>query len=329
LTEIPSLHQGGKLPSLDGQLVPTRGVTISVAPPRSFPAQLPIGLIQLGRFNIGTIPVEMSIAQAATIRDSLGQHGYFELIGLANEYASYAATPDEYERQDYMAASTILGPQEGPAIAQALRCLSRADTTLWCAKDRRRPDTAAHLDPQVFWPGKPPNRRLQFGPRAVGEPLSAVDDELSSIVRDASGAPARNLPAFEWSECVDTLATDFDAAARRTVSILERGSYGWIPRVLPGIDSETDDDEGVNFITLGRSAPALGRVRNERRYAALWLAPILESTVPQGEYKFQVEIRDRRGQISRRIESPSFRVDLDPKTRATTPYAPAACQDPR
>jgi hypothetical protein len=44
-------------------------------------------------------------------------------MGLASEYASYAASRDEYMLQDYMGASTLWGPDEGAFLACKLAAL--------------------------------------------------------------------------------------------------------------------------------------------------------------------------------------------------------------
>ncbi len=341
LHEIPAKGQGGKLGALEAQLVPGLDLTPMLAPPRTFPTQIPVGYVELGAFALGTVPAEPSTATAAMIRDSLGSrgaHGAFELISLANEYSAYIASPDEYEMQDYMGGMTVWGPREGPIFAWALQCLQRMD---------QAPDTCPGLtrhDPSrvprmKFSPGPPPPRIRGFklfGPTALGEAFTSDDDEMSDIVRDSSGQPARNLPIAEWTECITGDSAEFAAAASRTISILELTATGWTPRAVVADDSVSagaplpDDDRGSNFLTVMRSAPPKhGPRKHQRRMAAVWLAPILERGPLAGRYKFRLTTRTSDGSAIDQHDSPEFQVQTLPAARRppvqiTTPACPAA-----
>src|SRR4029077_21183301 len=76
-----------------------------------------------GLLTLGAVPVEMSTVGALAIRNDFEvkpetDHKILQLLGLANEYASYSATESEYAAQDYMGASTLYGPAE----ARFFRC---------------------------------------------------------------------------------------------------------------------------------------------------------------------------------------------------------------
>src|SRR5207302_1720904 len=105
------------------QLLRLVQLTTVLAPAESFPRELPITYVNLAGLELVTMPGEVSTAEGAAIRAALGYsgpglgHGKIELIGLADEYSSYISTPSEYALQDYMGASTIWGPNEGPFFA--------------------------------------------------------------------------------------------------------------------------------------------------------------------------------------------------------------------
>jgi neutral ceramidase len=312
LNDVPGEGQGAKLGAFDSPLFRVR-LTHLLAPDYAFPRELPVRYAELGALKLVSMPAELSTASGQLLRELLGGHGRLEILGLANEYTSYVATPDEYEVHDYMADATLWGPNEIRVFAWAADCLAR-QTSECVGLGRRDP---FRVDARRFSPGKKPGKirgkEVPFGPWALGDALNEVDDGLAAVVRDSTGAPERNLPRFEWIETVRNDAEEFDAAARRSVRILVRSGNGWVPRLRSGTRL-SDDDRGPNFLTLLRSAPDKKR-RDDRRWSALWLAPILEKAVPRGEFRFQVVITKRDGSV-RQIESCPFVVNLSPVERA-------------
>ena len=316
--EIPVNDQGGKLGALDSQLLPIR-LTSLLAPDYTFPNRLPVTYAELGDLKLAAVPVELSTASGLMLRDMLHSPRRVEIIGLANEYSSYVATPDEYAVQDYMGASTLWGPNEMPILAWTVNCLSQVvPSDSRCAKLSRR--TSPRVDEARFSPGGTPEKlwrkkNFKFGPPAIGERLNEVDDELDGVQKDRSGAPERNLPRFEWTETIHSDSAEFVAASEREVRILQREQGQWVPRKIPGT-LMLDDDTGLNFLTLLREAPRKGS-RDQRRWSVLWLAPILEESIPRGEYRFEV-LSKRNGQVVMKCESLPFAVDLSPVARTTT-----------
>jgi neutral ceramidase len=266
---------------------------------------------ELGALKLVSMPAELSTASGRMLRESVGDHGRVEIIGLANEYTSYVATPDEYEVHDYMADATLWGPNEIRVFAWAADCLARGATG--CGVQRR---DSMRVETRRFSPGKPPGKIRgkidRFGPSAVGDSLNEADDGLAAVLRDSSGAPERNLPRFEWTEVVRSDREGFAAAARRTVRVQARSAGVWVTRFRSGT-SLSDDDHGPNFLTLLRSAPDKKR-HDERRWSVLWLAPILEKAVPRGEFRFQVVITKADGKDTE-INSCPFAVNLSPVER--------------
>ena len=324
LSDIPGEGQGGKLGALDSPLWRVR-LTHLLAPDYAFPRELPVRYAELGALRLVSMPGELSTAAGRMLRDSLGGHGRVEIMGLANEYTSYVATPDEYEVHDYMAASTLWGPNEMRVFTWAAVCLARgSDAPAECRRlERRNP---ARVEAVHFSPGKETGELREninrFGPAAVGEALNEIDDGLATVLRDSAGAPARNLPRFEWTETVRNQREEFGAAARRSVRILMRSGNAWVPRLRPGIKL-VDDDRGPDFLTLLRGAPGK-KSPEERRWTTMWLAPILEKTIPRGEFRFQIVITARDGTVVREIESCPFLVNLSPAERPTAVRSAAA-----
>jgi neutral ceramidase len=248
-------RQGAKLPALDSRIV--RGVRFSdeFAPPEAFPDEIPLAMASIGDFALAAVPVELTTAQGQLLRRRLGlPHGRLEIVGLANEYASYCTTQDEYAAQDYSGASTLWGPDEGPFLACRLAELARAPE-----------EVARRARERVFWPGTAPRDR--FG-REFTSTLARPDEGLENVLRDRDGLPERKLPWFAWEEAL--AAPEFEQSGARRVSIRKaRGDGSW---------RDLEDDAGSGFLTV-----YLGGVR----WGAIWLSPLLRDDL-LGTFSFEV-----------------------------------------
>jgi neutral ceramidase len=271
--------QGPKLPALDSELLPFIKVTSAFGPPRVFMRELPLQFIRIGPFSVAALPAELSTAAGVMIREQLAAPDPFVIIGLANEYTNYVATPDEYGAQDYMAASTLWGPYEGPVFACRLQALAKAE----------KYDPQMSEARKIYWPG----RTERFGPSFVGEERSAPEEELDRILLRHDGAPARNLHFVEWVETASDANYDFDAANRRVVRIQVQHNGQWIARPLVEGSLLADDDRGVGFVSLLQKSPSTKRnERSQRHWRAFWIMPLLDKDVPVGPYRFEIERRD-------------------------------------
>jgi hypothetical protein len=206
------------------------------------------------------------------------------MIGLANEYASYVTTPEEYMPQDYSAASTLWGPNEGPYIGCNLAQLASFPPS---SKPNRE------LKGRTYYPGTaedPP-----FGPGFLGEKRLLPSEGIEMVLKETHGLPDPSLPWFRWPETSDgscpedVLASDFKAAAWRRLSIEEWDGTSWVPRHTnctlendPGLD----DDTGFNLLTVLMD----GSARQDRTYAGVWLRP-LRGTIT-GNFRFKVHRPD-------------------------------------
>jgi neutral ceramidase len=320
VTTEPKDGQGPKLKAFDSKLLRGIPLTDLIGPPETFPSTLPVSTVSLGNcsktFSVVAFPAELTTAMGHEIREKLHlEHGKVEIIGLANEYASYVTTAAEYAAQDYAGASTIWGPSEGAFLGCTLSNLLGEKSKL-----------TASVPEVVFRPGLRPISR--FGPELCGERRAAVDEELHKILVDASGRPARSLPTFTWTEVLDSKRLDFQAVAGRRVEMRELRDGKWETRTFtpPGnVTKQEDDDRGDNFVTLLVDAadeecctgPACAICRKPdvvacrqyadlpnkeahpalRNWAVLWRAPIAQSSEsPQssalspGPYSFRVHL---------------------------------------
>ncbi len=313
VTTEPKDGQGPKLKAFDSKLLRFVKLTDIIGPARSFPSTLPVSAASLGTFSVVSFPGELTTAMGHEIRQKLQlAHGKTEIIGLANEYASYVTTAAEYAAQDYAGASTIWGPSEGAFLGCTLANLLR-----------EKPKLTASVPAIVFRPGTLPES--PFGPELCGERRAAVDEELDKVLVDRSGRPARSLPYFTWTEVLDSKRLDFSAVAGRRVEMWELRDGKWEPHTFEprqGDRNQVDDDLGDNFVTILVDAadeecctgPACEicrkpevfacrqytRLPNKeahpalRNWAALWRAPIAKSpespVLSPGPYSFRVSL---------------------------------------
>lgn len=95
-------------------------------PASAFPQALTLQTLQINELLLIALPGELTVEMGARVkaaaRQAAKQAGqepaFVAVVGLANQYASYFTTPEEYELQHYEGASTLFGPASGPLLAQ-------------------------------------------------------------------------------------------------------------------------------------------------------------------------------------------------------------------
>jgi neutral ceramidase len=96
------------------------------------PRVVPFQLIRMGPVALVAFPGEMTTVSGKRIRENVEQAladiGVERAIiaGLANDYTSYLATPEEYEMQHYEGASTLFGPRSVPVFSQLYKKMAEA-----------------------------------------------------------------------------------------------------------------------------------------------------------------------------------------------------------
>ena len=95
------------------------------------PHILPFQIIRIGQLAIVAAPFEITSMAGrrlkSTILRELAPYGirWVALTGLANEYAHYVTTPEEYAEQNYEGGSTLFGPNSLGAYTQIFVDLAR------------------------------------------------------------------------------------------------------------------------------------------------------------------------------------------------------------
>jgi neutral ceramidase len=204
---------------------------------------------------VATLPGEFTTALgrriAARVHEASGGAERVVLVGLANEYASYFTTPEEYDAQHYEGGSTAYGAAAGPAVAQALAGLARSLAAPAPPENARR---------FVYRPG--PARR--FGVEDVGAPPPSPDDGLADVLQDpATGRPVRTFPCMAWDEPLPGWPGERPTPAVGIETRLGDGS--WIPLVVGGAE---ETDEGIDLVTVALAARPEGV-----RWATFWMPP--------------------------------------------------------
>lgn len=97
------------------------------------PNILPLQLLKIGQVVIVAVPTEVTTMSGRRLTETIAKqfpaNTQVVLSTLANAYAGYLATPEEYQMQRYEGASTHFGPWQLAALQQEYTKLARALTT--------------------------------------------------------------------------------------------------------------------------------------------------------------------------------------------------------
>ena len=136
----------GRGPLFDATRVPFEGdhLPVGVGPqgrkiqtpiPVNIPKAVPLMALRVGDRMIVSIPGEMTAEMGRRVRHAVeraakgsGVHRAV-ISGLANEYADYFTTPQEYDAQHYEGAATVYGRASSVALQEALVKLTRTMVT--------------------------------------------------------------------------------------------------------------------------------------------------------------------------------------------------------
>ena len=209
---------------------------------------------------------------AFRLRRTLGlSSDRFVFIGLANDYADYCASPDEYMAQECVGASTLWGrtkarssdARSGPPVG---RCAA-----------------AGTFRPEDEGPprGEPPS--------ASGTPSSARAEthptrSSRKILRDRDDLPARKLPGRRGMLTLDEKGHARDVPVDHSTSS-KNPAAAWEARTTS--DGTLDDSGGFDLVTMLMD-PGSRKETRPRRWAAIWIAPILEEPAPDGRFLIRI-----------------------------------------
>jgi neutral ceramidase len=210
----------------------------------TLPQVFQFGVYRLGDVLVGSVPVEPTTEVGALIRETVLRNAPDGVrralaIGLANGYASYAASAQEYEVQHYEGGSTLYGPNTGQMLADELGQLA---ASLQSGNPTVGVDAALafHSDgPTHFWAPRPiPTGFLRevVDMTCEGDEARVRWTDLSPgglIPADAAIVLLERQSAGQWG----LLADDADPAVQ-VRAVEEKGDVylweaRWAPRSVP------------------------------------------------------------------------------------------------
>jgi neutral ceramidase len=133
------------------------------------PSVLPFQLAQVGSLAVAAVPFELTTMSGRRLKqdllDNLAPAGITHVViaGLANAYAGYVATREEYAAQHYEGASTHFGPWTLAAVQQNFEALSHSLLSGGPPQSAEEPLPAEVLldyQTSVLLDAPPPGRRL-------------------------------------------------------------------------------------------------------------------------------------------------------------------------
>jgi neutral ceramidase len=93
-----------------------------ILPRKGFPRVLPVQVVRVGGVAVVGLPFELTLEAGrrieAAVTDQVGVHGVDGVVvtSVANEYAGYCTTPEEYGEQRYEGGHTLYGPATQPFL---------------------------------------------------------------------------------------------------------------------------------------------------------------------------------------------------------------------
>lgn len=227
-----------------------------VFPGKMVPDEVPLAVHRVGPLTFVGLPGEFTTTMGMRVREAVAQTGPAGAprplaIGLAGEYLSYFATPQEYALQHYEGGSTLWGQYAGVLVAEALGALAASVELDGQAVASTSAGDSAHVDPGQ-------RRSFALAPgRRSRRALAGLGDRLREQL--AIEAPIHELPRLE----LDSAAPAWDGPAIWPSARVElQGEDGsWAPLRDGGV---VVDERGDQFLMF----PI--RVERERWTWAIW-----------------------------------------------------------
>jgi neutral ceramidase len=229
----------------EGQALPyhpeaPQGDKITVPLPIDLPTAVPMMSIRIGDHLIVSVPGEATEEVGRRLRAAVGRaaagSGINRVVisGLANEYADYFTTPEEYDAQHYEGAATVYGRASSVALQETL-------VGLTTALDAGRAAAAPY-------PYDPVN-----GVAAAGGPFSKGAASATIVSQPPAATGRLTHPTFSWQGGPRGFDRPLD---RAFVSVQRRVGPGW---------RTVDSDLGLNI---------LWSVDDAGVYSAEWEPPL-------------------------------------------------------
>lgn len=210
--------------------------------PLDVPKAVPMTALRIGDRMIVSVPGEMTEDMGRRVRAAVMQAssgaGIADVVisGLANEYADYFTTPQEYDAQHYEGAATIYGRASSDALEQVLVGLAG--------------DVVSNRPAPAPYAYDPTNR---IGGDASAAPFPSGPASASAKSQPPAQAPRLGHPAFSWQGGQRGYDRPLDSAF---VLVQRQQGGGW---------TTVDSDLGLNI---------LWTVDDNGVYRAEWEVPL-------------------------------------------------------
>jgi hypothetical protein len=255
--------------------------------PDAVPSEAPLGILRFGSITLVTLPGEWTTLAGRRLRKAVDAAGIVIAVGLANEYMSYFATPEEYEAQHYEGASTLYGPRSVPFLTEKAAALARDSV-------RREPGAREFK----YHPG---SVRRFTGADVGARPIFAGDGYPSLLIDLATGDPTRSFPHWEWEDGLPDL-TDPKRSTLPRVRIQvpnPAAPGGWedfktVP--ITGGAASVEDNAGTRFLTVLLEAD-----KEKTRWSAHWMRDQAAKPIV---FRFAVESLDGSKKYSESMNHP-------------------------
>jgi neutral ceramidase len=166
--------QGDKMPLAGGPLLPTT---------------FPVSLVRVGRLGIAAFPTEITKQMGTRILRSVSAQAGADrvvLAGLTNAYASYTATPEEYDACTYEGSFTLFGRQQGARYRDFATALAAGTPP---------PGAGSEPPPAGFGAENVPSpRTTPDAGAAVTQPAAALRRYDRAVFRWKGGDPSIDAP---------------------------------------------------------------------------------------------------------------------------------------
>ncbi|HEY0633663.1 MAG TPA: neutral/alkaline non-lysosomal ceramidase N-terminal domain-containing protein [Thermoleophilaceae bacterium] len=259
---------------------PAQGDKIVIGAPLNVPKAVPLMALRIANRLIVSVPGEMTEEMGRRVRASVlgasSKAGISTAVisGLANEYADYFTTPEEYDAQHYEGGATIYGRASSVALQEALTALAG--------------DLAAGKPAAQPYPYDPSN-----GVSPAGDAFSS-GAASASVTKQPAGSAARLAhPSFSWQGG----ARGFDRPLDRAFVSVQRqvASGTGKPRPRPGSRGrggrQGEDTHDAKVSTSWRTVDSdlaldiLWTVDSNGVYTARWEVPLGAAA---GKYRFLI-----------------------------------------
>lgn len=258
-------------------------------PVESYPSKVMFQLIQIDDMLLVPLPWEVTITAgqrmsdriaAAYEKNNIPPPKYITISSIANDYLSYATTPEEYAIQNYEGSQTIYGKNTEPYISAQLYHL--ADDLIKKGNVSEFPDK---WDVNLKTKHRFPTKLSELGKREIIKQPSYRTGKDKKIVK------GEDYWIFSWTDYLPAEIRLHEPIVKLEKS---RDNKNWTSF---SVGLQPIDDEGYDIEV---------RLENKNKkyatYAAKWYNPVLERDT---HYRFVIYPRDERQEV---LYSSSFMV---------------------